>query len=598
VREEIRVVFVSVDTSGQLHARMKHISLNQGPSYIALSYVWGIHKSESIFVDGVPIKITDNLSAALRSHTVLDYMSKGVPIWVDAICINQENLLERNTEVLRMRRIYAQSEQTICWLGKSASNSDQALHYLESLATDKGSKPTEHERIGLCELFSRTWWFRVWTIQEAVVPCDIRLACGDCHIQVAGIWSTLYRTIMRLKNEFSSPSSFHPNELAFQRLEVLGSLSASWNSHCVMGVPLDLLNLLAASRHALATDPRDKVYGILSMAPDGKRLIARPNYRLSKKQLFSQLVAGWIMLNRQLDIVCHAGAADAGQDLPSWVPDWADGKSSSSFCSFTWYAENKKPFRQVNIHASTKPCFSHDLSRMTIWAYEIDRIQYVAGHGGLKVTNVPAMHGETKAPVTRYDNFDNTLCALLRTVCGGRVSGSSWDSLDTVEFRYALLDILQSRYSRHITGLNSEADEYIRSWFLDNSHFKIGNVSIGELVSQLPSKISHSEICSEIPQVMQDFRDSFVKTMQGRTLFTTTTGYLGVSRQSTMSGDIAFLVPNCSAPLVLRETGQSFRLIGDSYIHAKNDEPSMYGQWDSSPRSLGKFGELRKLTVD
>jgi hypothetical protein len=577
---------------------MKHISLNQRPTYIALSYVWGIHKSESIFVDGVPIKITGNLSAALRSQAVLDHMSKGVPIWVDAICINQENILERNTEVLRMRRIYAQSKETICWLGKSAGNSDQAFHYLESLATDQGSKPTEQQRTGLCELFSRTWWFRVWTIQEAVVPNRIVLACGDCHIQVVGAWSTLYMTIERLKNEISS-LSFHPNALAIQRLHMLNTLCASWTSHCVMGVPLDLLNLLVASRHALATDPRDKVYGILSLAPDGKRLIARPDYRLSKKELFSQLAARWIMLHRHFDILCHAGTADAGQDLPSWVPDWADGKSSLSFCSFTWYAEDKDNTQQVNIHASIPPCFSNDLSRMTIWAYEIDRIQCVAGHRGLKVTTLPAMHGETKAPVTRYHNVDDTLCALLRTVCGGQmsqicqISGSYWDSLDTVEFRYALFNILQPRYPRHVAGLNSDADGYIRSWFLDNSHFRIGDVSIGELVSQLPSTLSHSESYSQVPQVMQEFKNRFVKTTQGRTLFTTTTGYLGISRQSTMSGDIAFLVSNCSAPLVLRQTGQSFKLIGDSYIHVKNDRPSVYGQWDS-PR----LSELRELRVE
>ncbi|KAM0212577.1 hypothetical protein ACHAPA_006429 [Fusarium lateritium] len=365
-----------------------------------------------------------------------------------------------------------------------------------------------------------------------------------------------------------------------------------------MGVPLDLLNLLVASRHALATDPRDKVYGILSLAPDGKNLITRPNYRLSKKDVFSQLVARWVMLYDDLDIVCHAGTADAGQDLPSWVPDWADGGSSLSFCSFTWYAEKKRPTQQVNLDASFPPRFSHGLSRMTIWAYEIDRIQCVAGRGVLEVSKVSAIHGETIVSARRYGNVDNTLCALLRTVCGGQLSESSWDSLNTNEFRYALLNILQSQQSRHISGLNSAADAYIRRWFLNNSHFKIGNVSIGELVSRLPSTLPPSEeIDNRIPQAMQDFRDRFVKTTKGRTLFTTTTGYLGISRQSTMSGDIAFLVPKCSAPLVLRQIGQSFRLIGDSYIHAKDDRPSMYGQWDD-PMYIGKFNELRELAVE
>lgn len=596
--EEIRVVFVSMDASGQLHARMTHISLDKKMPYIALSYVWGGHRSETLPVNEVPVKITENLLAALRTNMVLDYSSQGIPIWVDAICINQEDLQEKNTEVLRMRRIYAQSRETICWLGKSAGNSDQAFDFLADVSISCVSKPTEQQCIGLYQLFSRAWWIRVWTMQEAVVPPAIRLACGDRHIKVGNtMLSSLISTTIRLKNEVASSYSFPLIEHSFHRLEMLNTLRTSWFLNCSRGIPLDLLNLLVASRHALATDSRDKVFGILALAGDGKSLIARPDYQLSKRELFSQLVAGWVTLYNSVDMICHAGTVDATPDLPSWVPDWADGKSSSSFSSLTWYVENKSNFPQVNILASIPPRFCHELSRMTIWAYELDRIQYVAENDSSCATKPCVIHGDTNVHTVRYSSISMAFHALLRTVCGDQVSGTHWASLDTIEFRHALHEILRYQGPRWTAASSLEADECIRSWFLRNSDFKIGNFSIRELVSQLPSQLPGSEEARcDISPALHDFKEKFLKVTLGRSLFTTSTGYLGISRQTVMPGDISFLVPHCSAPLVLRQTAQSFRFIGDSYIHPTNGEPSMYGQWDA-PGSDRRFIELKRITL-
>ncbi|KAK2480163.1 hypothetical protein H9L39_09537 [Fusarium oxysporum f. sp. albedinis] len=579
---------------------MKHVSSGTGLPYIALSYVWGgNHKPDLLLVNGVSVNITESLDAALRSQVILDYSSKGVPVWVDAICIDQENIQERNTEVLRMRKIYAQSLETICWLGKSAGSSNQAFDFLATLATNSDSKPTEQQRIGLCQLFSRDWWLRVWTIQEAVVPAALRVACGNCHIKVSDhLLSSLHKAIMGLKNETAFSPSFHLSDQSLRRLESLNSLRPTWFNNCSRGIPLDLLTLLVASRHALATDPRDKVFGLLALTPESHSLISRPNYRLAKREVYSQLVVAWITHYNSMDIVCHAGTADATRDLPSWVPDWSDGKSSVSFCSASWYAENKPVTRQVLIHASIPPSFSYDLSRMTIWAYELDKIQCVAEYGGSNGSKACITHRDANARVTRYDGTVMTFSALLRTVCGGQLSESLWASLDTIEFCRALHGILQDQGLNQTAASTSETDKYIRAWFHNNSRFKVGNVTIGELVSQLPSTRSESE---EAPRnmykAMQAFREKFVKVTRGRLLFTTATGYLGISRQSVMPGDFAFLVPDCSAPLIVRQTGQMFKLVGDSYIHSNKGEPSMYGHWDA-PKSIGEFTELKRIVLN
>ena len=96
------------------------VSLDQNPTYEALSYVWGDPSiTQSIQVDGKPFDITLNLVAALRR---LRYPNNNRRLWVDAICINQGDLDERSSQVAIMRRIYEQAERAILWVGDDFDN--------------------------------------------------------------------------------------------------------------------------------------------------------------------------------------------------------------------------------------------------------------------------------------------------------------------------------------------------------------------------------------------------------------------------------------------------------------------------------------------
>jgi hypothetical protein len=93
--------------------------------YEALSYVWGEPDNKlSIFIQSLRFDITKNLHAALlqlRNHTIERVM------WVDAICINRENLEGKAEQIQIMARIYGQANRMIVWLGEAAENSDKAL---------------------------------------------------------------------------------------------------------------------------------------------------------------------------------------------------------------------------------------------------------------------------------------------------------------------------------------------------------------------------------------------------------------------------------------------------------------------------------------
>lgn len=161
------------ETSGE-----KHI-------YEALSYVWGnVLKSQSITLNGCAFSVTENLNAALWN--LRDRQPEQV-LWVDAICINQEDKNEKEKQIPLMRTIYAQAGRVIVWLGPSLDHGDEALQNIRLLARTgtRGERPTprclamEYDRcvMGLRRDWFRRMWVRCFPMQSKV-RCTT-LSCGN-----------------------------------------------------------------------------------------------------------------------------------------------------------------------------------------------------------------------------------------------------------------------------------------------------------------------------------------------------------------------------------------------------------------------------------
>ena len=186
--------------------------------YLALSYVWGDPSDpKTILVNGVPFKVTQNLERALMD---LEPNIK-LPIWIDAVCINQNDEDEKGQQVARMRDIYQNAEQTIVWLGERGDFTDLVMAQLDRIGRDaldagilkldekdfkkwpnlehKQEIKTALERLlprvargyedrtpfplaAFVELSNRPWFSRVWVIQELVVAKNYMFTCGGLVI--------------------------------------------------------------------------------------------------------------------------------------------------------------------------------------------------------------------------------------------------------------------------------------------------------------------------------------------------------------------------------------------------------------------------------
>jgi hypothetical protein len=189
------------------------VSLDENPVYAALSYVWGSTSTlRPILVDKKLSYITANLEQALCS--IQKTVGASFNIWVDAICINQQDNDKKTTQIQQMRRIFQAATLVFGWIGPEMDNSDEAMDILDCVGKDAikagilrlcpeeidtwwdtdhnnvphGSRksikdPSEHVKVSLpfqaLEMFSkREYWNRAWIVQEVSTPKNLLFVCG------------------------------------------------------------------------------------------------------------------------------------------------------------------------------------------------------------------------------------------------------------------------------------------------------------------------------------------------------------------------------------------------------------------------------------
>jgi hypothetical protein len=256
--------------------------------YEAVSYFWGDQTQQStikVLQQGsvYEISVGKNLKGALRA---LRYPRRKRYLWVDALCIDQRNILERNHQVLLMSKIYESAEQVCVWLGEKSTDSSLAiefasrvieLEHTDSLVED----PTTTKKwAALSAMMRRQWFSRRWIIQELALARSAVIYCGTDQLD----WSTFAFAIalfVSRENEIGAlfgKSEEHgnysrylgePHTLGANLLaEATTSLfRRNWRGD-IVNRRRSLESLICSLTTFEAMDPRDTIYAILSLASD------------------------------------------------------------------------------------------------------------------------------------------------------------------------------------------------------------------------------------------------------------------------------------------------------------------------------------------
>lgn len=353
---------------------MHTFDLDTAPSFYALSYVWNsIAKDVPITCNGKRLMITASLAHAFKRSM---RWGRGIWLWADGMCINQDDVAERSHQVTLMGEIYTRASKVLAHLpynqqGDNDSGAWSAISLMNLLNrvwsrdSDYSGKPEEEwERIlstnqnsidmwkASLHLWMNPWFTRSWILQEGVLGDTVVIFFGNATCSLNAItmfWDLARRRdmprmlkygpladIYMTSRNLSQVSSLkqirallHKPSKTGETLESVRHKTKSIRDDDIVRTPeqskLSLLNLLALSRSNGATDPRDKVYALLALAKDEIAKSIKPDYSIENTvaQVYIEVAQKYIEHGRGPELLHHAGGSHLVADLPTWVPDWS-----------------------------------------------------------------------------------------------------------------------------------------------------------------------------------------------------------------------------------------------------------------------------------
>jgi len=162
----------TADTSTPVSCRLVNISLDNKPSYDALSYAWDnqvpdriLHLQDETDNTTRQLLITENCEDAIRAFQRALLENTSLRIWIDAISINQANTKEKNSQVSMMADIYKRAFCVRVWLGRATPDSYGALRVLLALSMDKKVSPDTLSNAG--EIALRFFLIRLYSLSDS-----------------------------------------------------------------------------------------------------------------------------------------------------------------------------------------------------------------------------------------------------------------------------------------------------------------------------------------------------------------------------------------------------------------------------------------------
>jgi hypothetical protein len=321
--------------------------------YAALSYYWGTDEAHNeIQIRRFPkdsaeadkFFVKSNLFAALQQFRRKD---RPVTLWIDAICIDQKNNAEKAHQISKMQEIYNTATNVCIWLGPATPTSDIALLFIKEVLDLEGfdnlikDELNLYKWFALAELMRNRWFTRRWVIQEVSMARNATVHCGSQVVHWTDFADAVTLFVSRLdqiQQLFPLSASLNASE-TLTNIRVLGAsalvnISNSLFRKSPEGEILERLRTMETLVSTLlsfeATDPKDTVYAILSLAKDEPDHKIEPDYRKDLVEVCTDFIKSCVDSSSSLDIICrHWVPIDHGvgtfyskdsRNMPSWIP--------------------------------------------------------------------------------------------------------------------------------------------------------------------------------------------------------------------------------------------------------------------------------------
>ncbi|KAI0185306.1 heterokaryon incompatibility protein-domain-containing protein [Xylaria flabelliformis] len=596
-------------------------------SYEALSYCWGpIDTSQVIYINQQGFRVS---AALFRAIHHLRPREKSRTVWIDAICVNQSDLVERSSQVLLMQQIYSKAASVIVWLGKPVQGLSRTFSDVRKESGDPYSHAINHNavhygatRVISC-LLSRPWWTRVWVVQElasakkACIRCDgdeitwehFCLLVDRCvsmpYFQTKHINYQDFLAIRGLREERLSTarSSSRKEESSLGRLELQPNHS------------YDLLTMIYNFRAREATNPLDKVFAFQGLTGDTSsisretrdyqslsRVLVYPDYMRRASFLSIDLAKAHIRSTRTLSIIALAEFARQSdprkpdntntnrQDyIPSWCPAFMNKESVreglqlrplwsglplSDYPDFA--ASDQLTIRDPNFNSkfsipSPDRGYSYQLP-VHIFPHLSLTIKEVGPAAGISLGNLGSM---TKLVLMRRES---TIAPSFRSSLSWESALPSWRKLARKGYRVRNTGTehqstndgsipFEELFNLTITGGKFAC---VSQPFVSKSEPERDDIGIGATAGQAaPNPNPHTR-----PQLYDRTR---ADTCIGRRFFITDSGHMGLGPASLAVGDEVHVILGLQIPAILRKASRDSDR-GMDYCGASDNDWLYVGQ--------------------
>ena len=640
--KSIRLIQLHAKTRGPdrtLHCSISTHPLDGLPPFQALSYTWGAPVAggplfdsfcaEScngyyLDCDGEKLQIAQNLHDALlqmRSNV------SDLPLWVDAVCIHQEDQDERSAQVALMSDIYSKATSVIVWLGKEDESARRALRLQHSLGPvlqriqEEGRwqillhfpfdhidfyrfidiEPFQHvDWIAYVEFHKRTWFHRTWIVQEVALAQKLVVLCGGTKcdwesMTVVGKFmkDSRWANILLVRSGQNPGVRVNPGErhLSISRLaqhfQSQGSQAEDARLHCNFVCDAENVNesgayldwMLHVTRPSSASDPRDKVYGVLglitSLFGHGRNFI-HADYNKSAAEVFTFAAACLLEklpLASALSLVEDAENRNF-QDLPSWVPDLT---AQHRALNRTGHGRYWDAGSTIRLSIPGKCRVGGDVLHL----------------GGVKCDTVASVSSPTNNLIQdlRGSEVMDIMQNIAPTYCNGQSrSEAIWRTLvcDCTETQYPAPQDVGTSFRHWLCNQAANAFVLGRRERPDSAKLLVSHdllrhmaeseglltaTEIQERVAVLESTmVNDSNFFSQeylrFDVRAKPFWDAASHFLRRR-LFLTKKGLLGLCPPSTQLGDSVWVLPNAKVPFMLRPLADTtgYKLVGEVYLH-------------------------------
>ncbi|KAF1966268.1 hypothetical protein BU23DRAFT_487264 [Bimuria novae-zelandiae CBS 107.79] len=632
----IRLLRFSRSQNGELTGRLKQFELANVPQFFSVSYTWGekTYSDTTLQLRTGRIPVLKSLFPFLRMVSQHEDFHDEDWWWIDSLCINLADSQEREQQVRIMADIYKKARRTMVWLGEEVEGDSDCrgavrfLHDLQNLQPFIGKNAaivranlrspdlTAHW-ISVSNLLARPWWSRVWTLQEMIMPSEVRFYCGATSISRGKFKAAMYSIFLCSVGERDMEYELVPRhafDAAFNRRRV-HQLHVNPN-----GRGLSLVAVLAYLGNHSASDPRDRIYSVLGLiTPRDRRLVGNPEYKTPVQDQYAKLVRSFYEEYRNLDIIYfshifsrYSGPNDSGLEnaVPSWVPDWrvytefaspvplmASQSASEHIGNFrplhgqNWKAMYDAPGPRLQAQANVR--FHQNLKEIWCNGIILDTVKSLGSLHDCEprcksfvCARDKPLHGllQEKEDSRTRNPIPPDPIRLLGSIARSLVLDRQDKYLRFVAPEYYISDFLlvcnACLDSETLSGATEGSpDPAFAAWFQQNRHLRFGPYTLEQLIETITSSTHPSLYDSLPPPTLQptvdsDDADNFLSRFldttrkKSRRLMVTSEDHIGMAPCRARPGDAVAVLFGCSIPLILRRTGvrEAWQVIGEAYV--------------------------------